>query len=106
MQLESFLEESARNQPGKTALICGQQRITYAELEGYDLTPDLGSLTQRVLILRGADDPFGDAMIEATREALTNADVKLVELPDCGHFWQECPHEFFKQVRAYLQLSE
>ena len=33
MQLESFLEESARNQPEKAALICGQQRITYAELE-------------------------------------------------------------------------
>ena len=33
MQLESFLEESARHRPEKTALICGQQRITYAELE-------------------------------------------------------------------------
>ena len=77
-------------------------QLTYAELEGYDLTPDLAALTQRVLILRGVDDPFGDAMIEATREALTNADVKLVELPDCGHFWQECPDEFLKQVREFL----
>ncbi len=33
MQLESFLEESAQRRPEKTALICGQQRITYAELE-------------------------------------------------------------------------
>ena len=33
MQLESFLEESARRFPGKTALIFGRQRITYKEIE-------------------------------------------------------------------------
>lgn len=79
-------------------------QLTYAELEGYDLTPELALLTQRVLILQGADDPFGNTMIEATREALTNADVNVVELPDCGHFWQECPDEFLNQVREFLDL--
>ena len=81
-------------------------RLTYAELEGYDLTPGLASLTQPVLILHGANDPFGTAMIEAARDALTNADVKAVELPDCGHFWQECPDEFFRQVREFLNPQE
>lgn len=81
-------------------------QLTYAELEGYNLTPDLASLTQRVLILQGADDPFGDAMIEAARGALANADVKVVELPDCGHFWQECPDEFFNQVRDFLDRTD
>ena len=33
MQLESFLEESARRFPGKTALIFDRQRITYKEIE-------------------------------------------------------------------------
>jgi amino acid adenylation domain-containing protein len=31
--VQSFLEESARRFPGKTALICGAKRLTYAELE-------------------------------------------------------------------------
>jgi len=33
MQLETFLENSARRLPEKTALVCGSQRISYAELE-------------------------------------------------------------------------
>jgi proline iminopeptidase len=81
-------------------------RLTYTELEDYDLTPELASLTQRVLILHGADDPFGGAMIDATREALANADVKVIELPDCGHYWQECPDEFFRYVRDFFSISD
>ena len=34
MQLETFLEQSARNWPEKTALVCGGRRLSYAELEG------------------------------------------------------------------------
>jgi pimeloyl-ACP methyl ester carboxylesterase len=81
-------------------------QLTYASLEDYDLTPDLAGLTQQVLILHGADDPFGNAMIDATRETLTNAVVKVIELPGCGHFWQECPDEFFRQVRIFLGLLD
>ncbi len=33
MQVESFLEFSARRWPGKTALVCGDRRVKYAELE-------------------------------------------------------------------------
>ena len=33
MQVESFLEASARRWPDKTALVCGSQRLTYADLE-------------------------------------------------------------------------
>jgi pimeloyl-ACP methyl ester carboxylesterase len=81
-------------------------QLTYESLEDYDLTPDLAGLTQQVLILHGADDPFGNAMIDATRETLTNAVVKVIELPGCGHFWQECPDEFFRQVRIFLGLLD
>ena len=35
MQLESFLETNARRMPQKTAIVCGEQRLTYAELEKY-----------------------------------------------------------------------
>jgi acyl-CoA ligase (AMP-forming) (exosortase A-associated) len=33
VQLETFLEQSAARQPGKTALVCGRERYTYAEIE-------------------------------------------------------------------------
>ena len=33
MQVESFLEDSARRMPRKTALVCGARRLTYAQLE-------------------------------------------------------------------------
>ncbi len=33
MQVESFLEQSARSLPGKTALVCGERRLTYGELD-------------------------------------------------------------------------
>jgi len=33
MQVESFLEDSARRTPAKTALVCGERRLTYAQLE-------------------------------------------------------------------------
>ena len=33
MQVESFLEQSAAHTPSKTALICGNRRITYREVE-------------------------------------------------------------------------
>ncbi len=33
MQLEAFLENSARRFPDKTALVCADQRLTYAQIE-------------------------------------------------------------------------
>jgi pimeloyl-ACP methyl ester carboxylesterase len=36
--------------------------------------------------------------------ALTSAKVEYVVLEKCGHFWHECPEEFFSQVRAFLEL--
>src|SRR4051794_10661457 len=33
MQVESFLEDSVRRFPDKTALICGLQRLSYAEVD-------------------------------------------------------------------------
>ena len=43
-------------------------------------------------------------MAEATRDALSAAQVEFVVLPNCGHFWQECPDEFFAYMRALLGL--
>jgi len=54
-------------------------------------------------VLYGKDDPFGMPMVDAVISSLSNADVRLVLLEKCGHYWHECPDPFFQQVRDYLE---
>jgi pimeloyl-ACP methyl ester carboxylesterase len=61
-------------------------------------------LDQPVLVLWGEDDPFGMAYVEATKRALSAATVEIVVLEKCGHYWHECPDDFFSHVRAFLEL--
>ena len=65
----------------------------------YDLTSQLGALELPVLILWGEDDPFGVEWARSTEAAFPSADVRLVVLPQCGHFFHEC----WDQVRAELE---
>ncbi len=79
-------------------------RLTWSALGNYDFTAELAGLNHPVLMLCGANDPFGLSMAETTRAALSAARVEFVTLEGCGHFWQECPDEFFVHVRAFLEL--
>jgi proline iminopeptidase len=78
--------------------------LTWAANASYDLTSDLAGLNQRVLNLWGDDDPARPIASPALVAALPNAALETVVLPHCGHFWHECPDEFFKQVGAFLEL--
>lgn len=80
-------------------------RLTWSALGNYDFTEEVVTLDHQVLILWGEDDPFGLTMGEATRDALSAAQVEFVVLEECGHFWQECPEEFFSRIRTFLELS-
>ena len=66
------------------------------------MTANVAALTHPVLLLWGDGDPFGMQMAQATQDALVNAKVEFVLLKDCGHFWHECPDEFYPRVRALL----
>ncbi len=79
-------------------------RLTWTAVGNYDFTAELAGLNHPVLMLYGANDPFGLSMAETTRAALSSARVEFVTLEGCGHFWQECPDEFFTHVRAFLEL--
>ena len=79
--------------------------LTMSALGQYDLIEEVARLDHRVLILFGEDDPFNLSMAEATRDALSAAEVEFVVLEQCGHFWQECPERFFEAVRSFLELS-
>ena len=78
--------------------------LTWQAIAGYDLTADLAGLRLPVLILYGADDPFGLPMAEASRDALVSADVTYVLLDQCGHFWHECPEAALGEIRPFLDL--
>jgi proline iminopeptidase len=82
------------------------EELTWAALGEYDFTAEVGALEQPVLLLWGEGDPFGVQMAEATRAALSNAQVEFVVLEKCGHFWHECPEQFYPHARAFLGLGE
>ena len=79
--------------------------LTWTANANYDLTADLARLDQRVLNLWGEDDPARQAASPALITALSNAELETVVLPNCGHFWHECPGPFFTHVRDFLNLS-
>jgi len=76
---------------------------TLTAMGNWDFTAEVARLTHPILILWGEDDPFGLPMAEATRNALSNAKVKFVLLKGCGHYWQECPGEFFSHIQEFLK---
>ena len=81
-------------------------QLTLAAIEGFDLTAEVGRLEHRVLVVFGEDDPAGMPLVEETLAALRSADVEFVLLEKCGHFWHECPDQFYPRVRAFLGLAE
>jgi pimeloyl-ACP methyl ester carboxylesterase len=83
----------------RTALV---NDLTWAANDGYDLTADLAGLSLPVLNLWGYDDPCRAISSEAILDALPKAEVETVALSQCGHFWHECPEQFFAAMQAFL----
>ena len=80
------------------------EQMTWSALGNYDFAAGVDRLDHPVLVLWGEDDPFGMVYVEATKRALSAATVEIVVLEKCGHYWHECPDEFFSHVRAFLEL--
>ena len=81
------------------------EQLTWTALGDFDFTAETKKLSLPVLLLYGKDDPFGMPMVDAVISSLSSADVKLVLLEKCGHYWHECSDPFFQQVRDYLENS-
>ena len=82
------------------------QNLTFQAIEGYDLTNDLSQIHKKILIIWGEDDPVDLDVAESTKAALSRAQVELVVIKDCGHFWQEKPKEFLFYIRRFLNSSQ
>ena len=81
------------------------EQMTWAALGNYDFAAGLDRLAHPMLVLWGEDDAFGMAYVETTKRALSAATVEIAVLEKCGHYWHECPDDFFSHVRAFLELS-
>jgi proline iminopeptidase len=79
--------------------------LTWAANESYNLTADLAELNLRVLNLWGDDDPIRPIASPAIIAALPNANLETTVLNHCGHFWHECPEQFFTTMRTFLGLE-
>jgi pimeloyl-ACP methyl ester carboxylesterase len=79
--------------------------LTWPNLVNMDLRAELALVRKPVLLVFGRDDPFGLPMAEATRDALVNAQVEFVVIDHCGHFWHECPDQFYPRVEEFLGLE-
>ena len=90
----------------QTAFSSTANQLTWAATQGFDFTAEVGRLEHRVLVLFGEDDPSGMPLAEETLAALRSADVEFVLLEQCGHFWHECPEQFYPRVCAFLGPAE
>jgi proline iminopeptidase len=104
--LPAYFSDAGFEMPDELANMSFNQEAsnqTYAALGEWDFKAELSHLQHSILILWGEDDPFGLSMAEATKTALTSADVDFAILDACGHYWHECPQEFFSQVRSFIE---
>jgi len=79
------------------------EQYTWTALGNFDFTAETKKLALPVLVLYGKDDPFGMRMVDTVVSSLSSADVEFVLLEKCGHYWHECPDQFFPSVRDYLK---
>jgi pimeloyl-ACP methyl ester carboxylesterase len=76
---------------------------TLATVGHWNIRAEAAELTLPVLLLWGEDDPFGPAVAEATKRALSCAKVEFAVLKECGHYWHEREDIFFYHVRNFLE---
>ncbi len=100
----------SEDDPGRAPLIDERtaqvSELTWTANNTYDLTADLARLNHRVLNLWGDGDPVRNIASPAIIAALPDAALQTVVLSHCGHFWHECPDQFFKAMREFLDLTE
>lgn len=80
----------------------GVEQATWQALGNYDFAAGLDTLDMPVIVLWGIDDPFGMVYPEATKKGLPSAEVEVIVLPACGHYWHECPEPFLSAARTFL----
>lgn len=76
---------------------------TYSDSGNWDFTKEVMGINCPVLFLWGEDDPFGIEMADITKKALVNADLHVVTLKKCGHYWHENMDDFFAHIRKFLK---
>lgn len=75
---------------------------TWMAIGEYDYLNVAGLIQAPTLVLWGEEDPFGVEWGTAVSQAIGDGTSELVLLPECGHFWQECPDRFDARFTEFL----
>jgi pimeloyl-ACP methyl ester carboxylesterase len=100
-----FSEDDPSRAPQLDERTAQVNNLTWVANESYDLTDVLAELNTNVLNLWGEGDPVRSIASPAIIAALSNTTVETVVLNHCGHFWHECPDQFFTAMRTFLGIE-
>lgn len=104
--LPAYFSDPEFDPPGDfAALECStdSNRMTWSALGNFDFTLEFSEIEHPTLFLWGRHDPYGIHTAEASVEALSNTDIEVVILEDCGHYWHECPEPFFSALDEFIK---
>ena len=68
---------------------------------GWDYTQDVRSFSAPTAVYYGESDPFISES-QAIPQYFTGTDVQEVEIPECGHYWEECAEDFLTRAATFL----
>ena len=71
---------------------------------GWDLSRGVGSYTGPVNLYYGEADPFKEES-KSIPKYFDSTTVSEIELPECGHYWEECADDVFARAAAFLAES-
>lgn len=79
---------------------------TWSAVGNYDMREQLAGLTMLVLIVYGANDPFGIPWAEETRDAFSQVKPTMEIIQQCGHLpWVEQPETFYRSLGDFLHAN-
>jgi pimeloyl-ACP methyl ester carboxylesterase len=68
---------------------------------GWDYTQAIRSFSAPTAVYYGEADPFISES-KSIPGYFTGTDVEEVEIPECGHYWEECADDFFGRASRFL----
>lgn len=75
---------------------------TWQALGDYDFRQQAREINIPALVLWGQGDPFGVEWGRSVSQSIGESGSRFALLEDCGHYWHECPEQFYEEVQGFL----
>lgn len=77
--------------------------LTWQALGDYDFVEQASMIGAPAMVLWGDKDPFGSEWGRSVARSIGEAGSQFVLLEECGHYWHECPEQFYGEVERFLE---